>query len=236
MKLGPSRRLAAVAGLAVLLVVIVMFAGLSAVGRDGGSDYVSSYTPPPTEAATQLPVAAFLGDSYTAGANAEGAENRYAVRVCRAMTFRCTINGQAETGYISDGSGQRGEKRFVDRIFDLQRDGLPSLIVVQGGMNDPGSGVELRIAAVGTYQQIRAMYPDSRVLVFGPVAAPGLSLNDVIAKRDSLKTAAAEVGVEFVDPIGNGWFTDLSLFAKDGVNLNRRGHQELATRLTASLQ
>lgn len=234
MKLRPSRQLATIAGLMTAVALVVVTVALFAVERDNGSDYVSSYTPPQVQPVAPLPVAAFLGDSYTAGANAEGAENRYAVRVCRVISMRCTINGQAGTGYVSVGSGQRGEKRFIDRVYDLQRDGVPSLIVVQGGMNDPVS--ELRDAALRTFGQLRTMYPNARVLVVGPIAAPSLDFNDISGKRDLLSAAANEAGVEFVDPTANGWFADLSLFAEDGVNLNRRGHQEFANGLAAYLQ
>lgn len=226
-------------GMVVVVVAVLAFAGyagVSAVTRENAAaDYVSNYTPPPPQETNPWPVAAFLGDSYTAGTRAGGEQNRYATLVCAAKQWRCVINGQGGTGYTNKGPGTAGETAFLDRVAALGRSGAPAVVVVQGGTNDSGVIPEVQAAATDVFNAIRSTYPDARIVAVGPVLPPAMDAARLTANRDAIAQAATASGVQFVDPIAEQWITDPALYSDDDTHLNRDGYKVYADRLLAAI-
>lgn len=222
-----------VVGVAAL--VFAGYAAVSAATRSSEPDYVSTYTPPPPEESNPWPIAAFLGDSYTAGTSAGGEQNRYASLVCAAKQWRCVINGQGGTGFTNPGPGTAGETAFLGRVEALGRTGAPAVVVVQGGTNDSGDIPAVQAAATEVFTSIRSSYPEARIVAVGPVLPPAMDAARLTANRDAISQAATANGVQFVDPIAEQWITDPTLYSDDDTHLNKDGYQVYADRLLTSI-
>ncbi|MBJ7289896.1 MAG: SGNH/GDSL hydrolase family protein [Williamsia sp.] len=183
------------------------------------------------------PVYAFLGDSYTAGAKAGGLSKSFPRDVCRAKTARCVINGQDGTGFISTGNTLDGVSAYGDRILKLSDRGngdKPSLIVVQGGLSDPGTAA-VRTAASRVFAALKTAYPNARVLVVGPVQPRAFDPAVVTANRIAMRAAAADAGLRFLDPIGERWIQDRAMFDADGKHLTASGYQVFADQIVLAI-
>lgn len=182
------------------------------------------------------PVFAFLGDAYTNGARATSPNRAYPRLVCEARQALCDTDGEAGTGYINT-STVGGQAKFVDRVSVFQHeDGIPpDLIIVQGGLNDPGNWAEVEAAASITFVALTDLYPSATVIAVGPVAAPRFDVADLDAVRRGISAAAAKTGVTFLDPIADNWIPNGSFYDEDQTHLNDAGYKLFADRLLAEI-
>lgn len=203
--------------------------------RGAESNYVSKYVPSTREAVAPAPAAVFLGDSYTEGVHATEDAARYTTRVCNEFRWRCEVSGQGGTGYTNSGQSSQNESIYADRVAKLQETD-PAIVVVQGSVSDPGNKEDVKLAAGIVFADLRARYPSAEIVAVGPVAAPGLERDRIIANRDGIAEASAENKVRFIDPIAANWFTDVSLFSTDKVHPSDAGYQVYADRLMQELR
>ncbi|MBY6349124.1 SGNH/GDSL hydrolase family protein [Rhodococcus corynebacterioides] len=179
------------------------------------------------------PAVAFIGDAYTAGAAAGGAGNRYTTILCAQKRWRCSVNGQAGTGFTTRGPGTRGESEFVQRLSAVSKDGKPEIIVAQGGADTQSDPAQLAAAVTDFIQTSKRMYPDAQLYIIGTLVGPRSDRVAIRRTTETVERAASLLGVAFVDPNEDNWMKDPALFSEDGITLNQRGYRAYAERLGA---
>lgn len=226
-----------IAASVVVLLALGAFA-LSAASQQPQSTYASEPRPVPTfsYATDETPAAhklAFIGDSYTHGI---GATNNvgYAYRVAETLGYPFYVDGVDGSGYLTAGTGEPIPAR-VQGVIDSGAD----TVIVAGGFNDNGRKYDpatVGAAAQQTLEAIRVGLPEARIIMVGafPVGIPVPAGQPPI--EESLRSAAAAVGVEYVSPIDEGWVVDwASYIGPDGIHPSDAGHQLIADRLLAYL-
>lgn len=164
--------------------------------------------------------------------------------------------GAGGTGYVNPGPS--GRVKFGDRVQPDVIAHHPDIVIVAGGLNDGGyPQAQTHDEAVALYDTILTNLPAVKLIVVGPWWPSGIPSDYILATRDSIQRAAAESGVDFVDPIAAtsiqqtnaGWITGTGNVAHpagdgnanqyisaDGVHPTDLGHQYLAVKLAERLR
>ncbi|MCD2100060.1 SGNH/GDSL hydrolase family protein [Rhodococcus rhodochrous] len=156
----------------------------------------------------------FFGDSYTEGWGAEDLADGYAYQMSGLMGWDVTVRGVGGTGYLDKGS--KNEGNYVTRIERLDAVGPYSLIVLQGGSNDQAalprseSGVidttPLSISVEQAFNAMQAKYPNTPIIMLGPVSTGEKVNPDKQAVDATLSSFAYARGVHYISPIAGRWF------------------------------
>jgi hypothetical protein len=86
------------------------------------------------------------------------------------------------------------------------------------------------------YDKVRRLAPNARLVVFGPQWPNAGRPADLLGIRDAVRAAAGNAGLQFVDPLAEGWFdTHPELIGGDGWHPTDAGHIYLADRISAHL-
>jgi lysophospholipase L1-like esterase len=188
----------------------------------------------PRPAAADRPSVTFIGDSWTAGAGADGRRS-YAVRAAEQLGWESTVLGVSGSGYDLPGRAGSTFAQRVDPAVATHAD----VIVVQGSLNErrstPGS---LRAAADDTLERLRAEAdPDTRIVVLGASYVPGTPREVIDWINDEVRRAAGLAGVRFVDVAAEVWTDPREPWIwYDPIHPNDVGHQMIADRLVPILR
>lgn len=184
------------------------------------------------------PRCAFLGDSYTAGANSVANPQLLATLTGRAMNWEIARMGQGGTGYVkTNGSLEAfGGTTRMARLASFD----PEWAIILGSINDDDqSSSAVGAAAAACYAAIATQSPRTRIIVVGPQVLVSATPAGRLANRDAIKAAAAAAPnvVAFRDPIAEAWITssDTSLIDVDNTHPTVAGHAVWASKLTRSL-
>ncbi|MFA1540972.1 SGNH/GDSL hydrolase family protein [Actinomadura monticuli] len=235
-------------GAATLLLCLSLVAVLAAAGCSvlAGSVHepAAADGPPKGEPRKAPSVVMFLGDSYTVGDRGVRPESTYAAATARLLGWQVIVGGRAGTGFVRAG---RGGEPFLG-LFESQLGWRPApdLLIVSGGHNDwRYPPPQVAAAAHVLLERVRQRWPGTHIVLVGPLWGTGAPLPGAVAVRDALKNLAGQLGVPFVDPIGEKWITgDLLtgtgnaalLIKKDRTHPNPAGHRYVATRLAEDVK
>jgi len=183
------------------------------------------------ERPTSVPVVTFLGDSWTVGQGAT-ADRGYAPLTAEELGWRYHLLGIRGTSYLSSVTPYR------ERI-DQAAAGGADVIVVQGSLNDRGWDLTaLPPAARDTLRALRAEAdPATEILVLGASYTPGCPDATIDVINEAVGSAAAEVGLPFLNPPDGRWPdpADPALWA-DPIHPSDAGYQVIAAHLAPVLQ
>ena len=189
-------------------------------------------------------VVMFLGDSYTVGDGRVQPEATYASATARLLGWQVVVGGRAGTGFVVGG---RGQEPFLS-LFESQLGWRPApdLLIISGGHNDWRiAPQQVAAAAHVLLERVRQRWPGTHIVVMGPIWGTGTPPQGAVAVRDALKKLSGQLGVPFVDPIGERWVTGNPLtgagnapqyIKRDRTHPNQVGHRYVATRLAGDLK
>lgn len=202
--------------------------------------YESNYTAPPaspssnSNSGSQLHIA-IIGDFYTRGSDLGGEGNRNWTVLAtdqlrhEGLNVEPAVAADRNSGYAKAGSNGI---LFATQVPIVVRPD-DRLVVFFGSVNDahvPAS--DLSAAFASTVAKVRAVAPKAQILAIGP---PWLrpSLADQLADMTGvLRSESLGLGVTFVDPIGEGWFSGRpELIGADGVHPTNAGHRLMADKI-----
>lgn len=180
-----------------------------------------------------------LGDSWTVGYGADTQDHGFAYMTASDMQLDATIKGISGSGYSSAGPNDEGT--YQTRIEELPADLDPSLVILQGSVNDAAPKTEETLVLVANaVKAAKAKYPKAQIVLFGP-AAPQLPVSGGLQKIDrALRLAATREKVHYISPIAQNWITVGNI--KEMIDPDKQfhpstaGHAYLAQKLEASLR
>ncbi|MGY1698684.1 SGNH/GDSL hydrolase family protein [Geodermatophilus sp. SYSU D00766] len=197
-------------------------------------------TPAPVDAATSpepasTPVLAVYGDGYAAGNPSGGlGPAGWPAQVAASVGAELSLHAVARAGYAA--LGVTGE----DLPAVVRANPVPdaAVTVLFGSRNDGDESTPaVEANASAAIAAVRQQAPDTVLLVVGPVWSDGDVPAGVVAARDAVRSAAEAAGAEFVDPVAEGWFADVTgLIATDGVSPTDQGHAYLAERIAPAVE
>lgn len=218
-----------------LALVLVMAAGaLSLRPETVAADPNRQPRPIPTfnfgTPAEAMPLAVFVGDSYTAGSGEDsGDQARYPALLTERLPIRSIVSAFGGNGYtLAD------EHNFTTLVAAVPANA--STVVVFGSLNDQ-DGYDVTAEGVrSAFAALRERTPDATVIVVGPPSperARGANVPAaLLATRDAVREITAEYDFQFVDAIE--WFADRpDLIGADRIHPNDAGHQFLADQIGA---
>jgi hypothetical protein len=135
-----------------------------------------------------------------------------------------SING---AGYV-----QTNDKQETLVTQSARIDPGTDAVVFFGSRDDDDDPSLIYDAATEAFGNALGVVPANRALVVGPAWPNALPPVEVRRARIALRDAASTMGVEFVDPLKDGWFIGKSdLIGPDGMQLTDNGHIYLTTKL-----
>jgi lysophospholipase L1-like esterase len=185
--------------------------------------------------------AAFLGDSYTAGAKASSPEKSFPALVCAAKPWALANLARGGTGYITPvsdpatamlGCGLPYCPSYTEMI-PAAAALHPSVVVVNGGRNEVNTP-NWPVGVQAFFNSLRSALPSAQIIATSviwdddlvPAALPGMC-----ATVQSAVSSVGGVYVDLADPLlGHPEF-----IATDGVHPNDAGHAAIAAALLAGL-
>ncbi len=188
------------------------------------------------------PVAAFIGDSYTAGAGSP--QGGFVKLVATEQGWLAKNLGRGGTGFTQNTDQDPENSRVAcgldycesyPEMIPAAAKLDPAVVVVSGGRNGVGVDPDRMQTAVDSFfTTLRDALPDAQIIVTSPLwddeETPAW-LDDLA----SMERAAAEsVGAVYLD-IGQPLEGREDLVADDGIHPNQEGHAEIARVVNAAL-
>jgi lysophospholipase L1-like esterase len=232
--------------LAIVIVTAAVLAVISVIDQRilaaSAARDAASYTAPTISVQGQQRLAAFIGDSYSAGAGSTLEERRFTTRVSVAEGWQEENEAFGGTGYASSATengavacGQAVCPAYpdvIERVAKLK----PDVVVVSGGRNDvPTEDGKVRSSVSAFFVDLRKALPDTTIYVTSPVwdyTTPPAKLGQIAGW---VKAAAKGVNATYLD-IGEPLQGHRNLVASDGVHPNDAGHAALATAIEKALR
>lgn len=243
-----SRRIAAiVAGIAAtLLVVGVVFVALfmkptpPAVSEKVAEAYASGGALAAATEAPEVPIATFIGDSYTQGNGASSQDTKWTTLVARQLGWDELNLGKGGTGYLATASRQGCGLHYCPSYPEMipQAAGPKvQTVFVSGGYNDfkayAADPAPVDEAINKTYAMLRGEMPTAKIIAVGP-SSPGTVTESIRAMDATVQAAAASVGAQYISLIEPNIITK-EMLTEDGVHVNDAGHKAIADRVAAAL-
>jgi acyl-CoA thioesterase I len=230
-------------------IIVTSLVGL--VGAVAWANQRDRIVPPPSApvslevpSALAYPTFAVLGDSYAEGYGpgwASGWVRLLSDRMCWALMPASGEHGagiQHGTGFTTAGR-EPGMARYLDRVEAVTA-GKPNVVLVEGGLNDQGAPTseEITDAATKTFTAAKERIGTGTVIAIGPLMTQGEYTvpEEVTRVSAAIATAAAAVGIPYVDPVAEHWLADPAMFSSDQVHPNRDGYREYTQRLMDHLK
>ena len=176
------------------------------------------------------PVAAFLGDSYTAGVGASTPALQWTTLVARKEGWGEANFGEAGSGYITKGFDKTSYLGRVQEVVDVR----PDIVVVAGGQNDMGSNGDVDAGVKATLELLRDGLPRAKMYVVGPTWAQQPPPPSLVEIETAAQKAAAEVDAQFIPALD--WIAGRpDLMAPDNIHPNDAGHRLIADRVVGAV-
>ena len=190
----------------------------------------SSTTPSYVQA---LPVVAFIGDSFTAGAGASSYATQWTSLVSRYYGWDQRNFGVGGSGYVTSGH-DNGATNYLGRVAEVAAQ-EPSFVIVSGGLNDIATSTDDQfVAAVNqTYAALRQALPHATIVGITPFYDAQTPPDRLAAMAAEVRSAVQAVGGTYLD-IGDPLLDQPQDISADGVHPNDSGYAALAQAIEAA--
>jgi hypothetical protein len=186
-------------------------------------------------------VAAFLGDSYTAGFGASQVDKSAPYLLAQHYGWRPVDLARGATGYISSPPdpgqfwcGLQHCPSYTESI-PATAAAIPAIVIVNGGRNEVAiSGTARWTQGVKDfYTALRRSVPQATIIATSPIWDDSPTPPEIAAMREVVRQAVTAVGGIFVD-LGEPLLGRPDLVASDGVHPNDAGNEAIAAAFEAA--
>ncbi|MCU1475203.1 SGNH/GDSL hydrolase family protein [Amnibacterium sp.] len=158
---------------------------------------------PATPSSHPQPIYA-IGDSWAAGLYADPT-HALIQDAADDLGTTADVDGQSGSGYLV---APPGTATYPERATRIPAGPGAALVIVQGGSNDVQSDLStLPDAVARTVAGIQAVRPHASVVLLGPGPDPWPVTGVQRQVDDTLAAEAANLGVRYISPLREGWFT-----------------------------
>ncbi len=230
-----KRAVAVIAGITLLaLVSITVIAplALDATRSLARAQFVAAAhdadraTPP-----RERPSVVYVGNSFIGGsAQDSGPEFRWPALVSDAAKVTPLVLADGGSGYTVPGA-----LGFTFGDLAAQVPETCALVVVLGSDNDELSPYdETKKAASTTLETVKKRAPHAHVIAIATFWVNDNPSEGILTSRDAVRDAAADVGVQFIDPLSDHWLEPdpKQYIGDDDLHPTNLGHRELANIIT----
>lgn len=191
---------------------------------------------------TEALVAAFMGDSYTAGAGAGDQAHRFTSLVAAHESWVEQNFGVGGTGYVTTVEGSSAQKACsLDRcpsypeVIAQAAAANPSIVIVSGGRNDvPNVDGKYAAGVADFFQQLRAALPDAQIIATSPLWGADVPPSELASIARAVQDGVTAVGGTYLD-IGQPLRGHPEWIIADGIHPNAAGHAAIAQAVDAAL-
>lgn len=188
--------------------------------------------PQASDVPTTPPDAVFLGDSYTAGIGSDGPD--WPTAVSADLGWNAVNLAAGGTGYVTEagveGCGKEHCGAYLEQSMSITD--TPDIIVVSGGRNDTGDGIEA--AALELFTSLRDRYSGATIIALSPWMDDDPPAAALTATATAIRNAADEAGITYLDT-GQPFVSHTELISTDGIHPNAAGYAALSALLTPML-
>lgn len=170
-----------------------------------------------------------FGDSYTQGVGANGPDQVYARALADRLGMRVYQDGVGGSGWVSTG-GNVPATRVGKRLAKMTE--TPDLIVSCFGYNDAGGNMTTLATNFNAWvAAVRALYPKTKIVVFGPWTPLGSTANlDAVESTIAGRCAALRLPFISIKNLVSG-SNKARYTSGDNVHPTQVGHDFLGSRL-----
>ena len=189
---------------------------------------------PLSSAEGRQPVAIFIGDSYSQGAD------KWPSKVAADQGWREVNLGRGGTGYrkrlsgkdATNGSGLNECASFAEMAsVAVQR--KPDIVLVTGGRNDGGADITTEVNE--TFRRLREGLPEARIIAVRPMWDASRYPGFLVAYGTVIQHAVEGIGGQYLD-IGMPLEGRPDLIQPDGVHPTREGQAVLGEAVNNELE
>ncbi|WP_426120428.1 SGNH/GDSL hydrolase family protein [Kocuria sp. LHG3120] len=233
----PTPRNKKLANVAIIGAVMLLVVGLGATfvraeqaqarSVAAAENYVAPTYTPPTD---DRPVAAFLGDSFTAGTGAGSQSKRWTTLVAASQGWRELNYGSGGTNYGTDGPTSTAQS-YAERLTSLTMS-APDIVIVSSAGNSMNQ--EQQEGITTTFESLREKLPDAQILATSPYTRSGVFPEHLEEFGEQIEEAVESVNGRYLDidhPLGDR----PGVMSDDGVHPNAEGYQLIADAVEAAL-
>lgn len=243
-----EKRLKVLGNVGLVALAVATAGVVASVTLPGGStpppvpDKVSEYvaSPPPPYKPADVPVAAFVGDSYTTGSGAAFQGNRWTTRVAQKMGWYELNMGSPGAAYLNVGRGsgcpEGGCPSFSTLADKVVAASQTDFVIVAGGRADSGQDPNaVASAARSFFTTVRAGLPSAKVLVIGPMWDARNPPAELGRLGSLLEEEATAAGAKYLD-IGGFFVGKPELIGPDGVHPTDEGYEAFYSSVIGPIQ
>ncbi|MGN6724108.1 MAG: SGNH/GDSL hydrolase family protein [Marmoricola sp.] len=239
----PSR--AKLIGLAVLAVVTLAVVAFAFAARPTVARNVQvAYTPRalfPSTPDAKIPVAAFIGDSYTQGFGAAPG-NPWTDVLASAEGWDVVNLGRGGTGYLAavgaDNAMNACNRTTCPNYLQMVPEAVkanPDIVVVAGGRNDGKTFTpELAANVKAVFAELHKDLPNAKIYAVSPILGADDSAASFPDLKAAVKSSVEAVGGRYLD-IGPLFGGHPELIGPDNVHPNTAGHTYLGQAVAKAL-
>ena len=192
---------------------------------------------------------ALVGDSYLNGKGAPEGKGMGAV-LTRRLDADLANFAEGGTGWADDGPDAPATGSYDEHAEEVLAS-RPDLVVVAGGYNDHAAINKQLLTYDDVATNARSLLTrlskaqGVRTVVFGPFWVNGEPPMSLLLMRDVLQTEAERAGLEWVDPIAEGWINgdrrdktgNAAVFIRrDRIHPTPQGHRYFARRMAKAIR
>lgn len=234
--------------LVIAAIIVVVFAVVVMLGNKGPAKAATPsavVTPAATASAkpsakpkvspSKMPIAAFIGDSYTTGAGGNG--TKWTTLLARRGGWREVNLGYQGTGYgkafHAPDCPPNGCPDYLQVLNQVEAK-KPDIVVVSGGRND-AANIDAAAANIQQiFKQLRSKLPSARIIAISPFWGAGSYPMSLSAIGSQVRTAVQAAHGQYID-IGSPLQNKPDLLGSSGVYPTASGYTALATAIETRL-
>ncbi|MEV8023414.1 SGNH/GDSL hydrolase family protein [Microbacterium sp. NPDC080220] len=218
-------------GLAVVALVIAVAIAVPAALTPPQRSEAAPRPLPSMYVPEKKPVAAFIGDSYTAGDGlADKAKERWTHLLSAEKGWYEKNYGTGGTGYATAGPID-GADTYLDRLSRITDE--PDIVFVSGGRNDDEGAYEPSVAEFFT--ALDAAFPDAEIVAIEPFYDSDPYPERLTQLGELVRDEVAKIGGTYIEGAGGALTGHPEWILDDGVHPNAEGHRRLAESVAAAV-
>ncbi|MCG5431642.1 SGNH/GDSL hydrolase family protein [Mycobacterium sp. MYCO198283] len=180
-----------------------------------------------------------VGDSFVGGTGTPGVVD-YPQLLAEKYGWSVRLDALGGSGYVSRDRNGVHLPGLIERLPAEQANYPVDLLIVDAGRNDLDVDPAETIPRMQEYLRgARQAWPAAAIVVIKPLYVQPTTPPNYPVLSTAIDTTAAEIKASVIDPVAEGWYTDVdlqSLVISDNIHLSAAGNEYYASRVSAGIE